>query len=158
MKLAFDRRTYHSPVSRYEDDYYMPKSLNEILNESSTTAHRQWVKESSNEQLDEYISVLNANENLHRLAMAERSGRQFKELSKPHWTITPGFIIGVLAMVFAGIAAWPVIRDWLPTSSPAHKDANFQQPQSNSMPAIGIASRTNSAAIYAEPKTNLLKK
>ncbi len=33
---------------------------------------------------------------------------------KSHWTDTPTFIISLLALLFAAIAAWPVIRDWFP--------------------------------------------
>ena len=35
-----------------------------------------------------------------------------RELKKAHWTLTPGFWVTVAAMVFAAIAAWPVIREW----------------------------------------------
>jgi hypothetical protein len=36
-----------------------------------------------------------------------------RELKKPHWTVTPGFWVAFAAMVFAAIAAWPVIREWV---------------------------------------------
>jgi hypothetical protein len=57
------------------------------------------------------------------------------ELRKPHWTLTPSFVVIVLTMIFAAIAAWPVIREWFPISQPANKAADFSPPQSNSMPA-----------------------
>jgi hypothetical protein len=51
-------------------------------------------------------------------ALAELQRRQTERLlghvSTPHWTITPLFIVAVLTLVFAAIAAWPVVRDWLP--------------------------------------------
>ena len=34
------------------------------------------------------------------------------QISKRHWTLTPAFWVAVAAMVFAAIAAWPVVRDW----------------------------------------------
>src|SRR2546429_5541654 len=66
------------------------------------------------------------------------------ELKNPHWTLTPGFIVGFLAMIFAAIAAWPVIREWLPNERPLNKAANFQQLQSNSAAAKFQTSQTSS--------------
>lgn len=43
----------------------------------------------------------------------ERRRRQLDSLKKPHWSITPGFWVAVVAAIFAAIAAWPVIRDWI---------------------------------------------
>jgi len=58
-----------------------------------------------------------------------------QKLHKPHWSLTPSFAVIVLTMIFAGIAAWPVIRGWFLASQPANKAASFQPPQSNSIPA-----------------------
>ena len=48
--------------------------------------------------------------------LLELIGQQIHDLedAEPHWTLGWGFWIGLTTMVFAGIAAWPVIRDWLP--------------------------------------------
>lgn len=35
------------------------------------------------------------------------------QLKKPHWTMTPSFWVAVAAMIFAAIAAWPVIFAWI---------------------------------------------
>jgi hypothetical protein len=32
---------------------------------------------------------------------------------EPHWSTVPMFWVAVGALIFAAIAAWPVIRDWL---------------------------------------------
>jgi Fe2+ transport system protein B len=56
-------------------------------------------------------------------------------LRKPHWTMTPGFVVVLLTMIFAAIAAWPVIREWLPDFQPVSKAASSQSQQSNSPPA-----------------------
>jgi hypothetical protein len=139
----------------------MPKTLQEILNTPDIgNEHRSWIIESTDEQLDEYI-LRTSNSNsvgLHRMALAERERRQFNHLKKPHWTMTPGFIVGFLAMVFAAIAAWPVIRQWIPTSQPAHKAASSQSLQSNLVPAILPALQITPSATNATPNTNLLKK
>ena len=134
----------------------MPKSLQEMLNESDGEKHRVWIIECTNEQLDEYILCM-ANGKLNAIAVAERTKRQLNRLSEPHWTITPGFVIGVLAMVFAAIAAWPVIREWLPAALPSNTSANSPPPQSNSAPVKLTTSQTSPPVIYVAPDTNLLK-
>ena len=136
----------------------MPKSVQDILSAFETSAHLAWILEATDEQLDEYISKVGGNEVLHRAALSERARRQFKHLSKPHWTITPGFIIGFLAMVFAAIAAWPVIREWIQFAPPANTGANFQPPRSNSVPTTTATSSTSPPAVYVNPSTPPLKK
>jgi hypothetical protein len=58
------------------------------------------------------------------------------ELKKPHWTLTPSFLVILLTMIFAAIAAWPVIREWIQVSEPANKAASPLPQQSNSAPAV----------------------
>ena len=55
--------------------------------------------------------------------------------TRPHWSVTPGFIVGVLAMLFAAIAAWPVVREWFQASPPAHTDSSSPPPQWHLEPA-----------------------
>ena len=45
--------------------------------------------------------------------------------AQPHWTTTPnfwitvcGFVVAFLSMIFAAIAAWPVIKEWIHKPSP----------------------------------------
>lgn len=40
---------------------------------------------------------------------------EIRRVQKTHWTVTPGFVVLVITMAFAGIAAWPVIHDWIST-------------------------------------------
>ena len=63
------------------------------------------------------LSVLKIGDADHLRDVARRE-LTARSAATPHWTVTPGFIIGVLAMVFAAIAAWPVIHDWLQKSPP----------------------------------------
>jgi hypothetical protein len=70
---------------------------------------------------------------------SERIHSAVKELRKPH---RPSFVVIVLTMIFAAIAAWPVIREWFPVSQPANKDANSPPLQSNSTPASITATQT----------------
>jgi hypothetical protein len=132
------------------------KSAKEILIAPFDQEHREWVKNAPDDELDEYILLTVGNPSRHDLGKTERDKRHFKHLSKPHWTSTPVFIVGFLAMIFAGIAAWPVVRDWLPAAQPVHKDSSFQSPQSNSEAMKPVALETTPAPTNAAPSTNVL--
>jgi len=68
------------------------------------------------------------------------------KISTPHWTLTPAFWVAVAAMLFAAIAAWPVIQGWFLTSSPVSKAASFQQQQSQSKSPLPTESKTSPPA------------
>ena len=70
------------------------------------------------------------------LARKELAIRSAEASERVHWTITPAFIVGVLAMLFAAIAAWPIVREWFQSVPHAHTDSSLQSPSSNSVPAI----------------------
>jgi len=137
----------------------MRKTVKEILGvllwsptkEREINEHRAWILQSTDKELDEYIQLTTADPILHPMALAERQRRYFR-----HWTRFWGFIVAFFAMVFAAIAAWPVIRLWIPTSPPSNKDSSFQQPLSNSTPVKPATSQTSPPAIFVN--TNLLKK
>jgi hypothetical protein len=74
--------------------------------------------------------------------VAKLQVRSARKLERTHWTITPGFIVGVLAMIFAAIAAWPVIRPWFQAVPPDHTAANSQSPLPRSTPVILPAPKT----------------
>jgi hypothetical protein len=107
----------------------MRKSVKEILEtwtvnlNTENTEHRDWILEATDDELDEYILGQIRNPSFREMALAERGKRHFKHLSKPHWTTTPNFwltvvavIVAFLSMIFAAIAAWPVIREWIQSS------------------------------------------
>jgi len=52
------------------------------------------------------------------------------DLKKPHWSLTPSFIVILLTMLFAAIAAWPIIRAWFQPSPSVNINSSFQSPQS----------------------------
>jgi hypothetical protein len=69
----------------------------------------------TDEQLE---AVLNSGTYSAGLAAWELQRRQLESMKtalKPthHWTATPAFWVALIAMVFAAIAAWPVIREWI---------------------------------------------
>ena len=82
--------------------------------------------------------------NQHKAAMEEskKLHSAVQKLHMPHWTLTPSFWVLVVTMIFAAIAAWPVIRDWIPASQPANKAASSLLQQSNSTPSSITATQT----------------
>jgi hypothetical protein len=64
------------------------------------------------------------------------------QISKPHWTLTPAFWVAVAAMLFAAIAAFPVIQGWLLSSPPVSKAASSQQQQSQSKLPLPTEAKT----------------
>ena len=79
------------------------------------------------------------------------------KLRKPHWTLTPSFWVALAAMIFAAIAAWPVIQEWFRRAEPVHKVASSPPQQSNSTPSksttVQTLPPTNSPA-PTQPGTN----
>lgn len=97
---------------------------------------------------------------LHQEMVAETKALQssVQKLHKPHWTVNPGFLVISLTMIFAAIAAWPVVREWIPAFRPAVKAAGFQPQQSNSVPAQPQAQQTSPVAPAAIQGTNQPKR
>ena len=44
--------------------------------------------------------------------LSVQQSRRHRQSLQPHWSVTPMFWVAVLAMIFAAIAAWPVIVSW----------------------------------------------
>lgn len=127
----------------------MPRTLKELLasNPSPSDAEiHEWITTATDDDLKAFLPMFVHNKRLYTHAKTILEDRRHRELKQPHWTLTPGFIIAFLAIVFAAIAAWPVIRDWLPKPEPAHKASSFQSPQSNSAPGILATNRTSKPA------------
>ena len=92
----------------------------------------------------------------HQQVMEEQAKirEAVQSLKEPHWSLTPGFIVIFVTMIFAAIAAWPVIREWFPKHEPAKTSSGFQSPISNSTPAIPAVPQTSAPAISAIRGTN----
>src|SRR5437868_2695162 len=114
----------------------MAQTLKDVLARNpSDEEFIEWMQTATNEELNSCRSIYATTRlKLSTAAQSILEMRRHHDLKKPHWTITPGFWIGFAAMVFAAIAAWPVIHDWLPKPEPAHKAASSQSLQSNSTP------------------------
>jgi hypothetical protein len=86
----------------------------------------------------QWIAVKEAEEHDKRDATAKAQASQIhdrlRELKKPHWSLTPSFIVLILTMVFAAVAAWPVIREWFQPVPSVGTKSIPQLPQSHSEP------------------------
>ncbi|MFH2060059.1 MAG: hypothetical protein ABIJ59_14310 [Pseudomonadota bacterium] len=60
----------------------------------------------------------------------EINRRLLIQVKKPHWTQTPAFIISVAAMLFAAIAAFPIMRGCIQDSQYGNINSNYQLQQS----------------------------
>jgi hypothetical protein len=149
----------------------MHPDITRLSNITDHTKHREWLTDETRTiaELDEYLAHFSHLAEFHRMASAVRE----RMARKPHWTITPAFIVGLLAMIFAAIAAWPVIRDWfpktpvvssapvvqspsvpagplqLPTASPSASATSLSQPS----PAVSAAAPTQQANLPVKPSS-----
>ena len=123
---------------------------------------RKWLPTATIEELDAYLLeyghdafvdrfVSNERTKRHFNFSEEQQERRFRILSK---IVTPGFIVGFLAMVFAGISAWPVVREWLakPVQSPT-PSVGVQSTQTKETPLQAPASSQPSASISVPEAT-----
>jgi len=88
------------------------KTYKQLTSSGATPAQREaWVESASKSEL---VAVMKANaSHTPEYLLAEKMLLIRLAEPKPHWTTTPAFWIAVAAMVFAAIAAWPVVQGWL---------------------------------------------
>jgi hypothetical protein len=108
---------------------------------TSTATHpselEAWVESASKPELLEVIKSCEPHVQLYRLAEQVLLIRA----SKPHWTITPGFIAMILATIFAGVVTIPIVQEWLHPVVSAQKVDNGQLPRPN-LPALPQSTST----------------
>jgi hypothetical protein len=103
--------------------------------------YKNKAEKSSDANIDVILSSGNGNVSMV-LAFAEEKHRRQREredtlhaellaeIKRPHWSVTPGFLVGFVAMIAACIAAYPVL---------------FQQPQAQqTLPVIAQPAQTTS--------------
>lgn len=87
----------------------MDPDVRTMLNTMDTQAVRRWLHETSLANVEEYLHEMSADNAFRRMALAERERRYFRELKRPHWTVTPTFwvaLVGSLAAIAAAIISW----------------------------------------------------
>jgi hypothetical protein len=107
----------------------MTKFQRELEGESVPLSAQE-VSEKSEAELENILDSAPYGHMDRNLAFEELTRRRLRSVSRRHWTVTFGFWIAVAAMVFAAIAAWPVIREWILPAPIAGKAATVQPQQS----------------------------
>ncbi|HEY5297841.1 MAG TPA: hypothetical protein VIK59_07935 [Verrucomicrobiae bacterium] len=111
---------------------------------------RDWITSASIPELKEFIHTAGRWTKYSILsdrAREEIAIRAAEASERTHWTVTPGFIVGVLAMVFAGIAAWPIVREWFHSAPFANTVYSSPPPQTNLAPVILPAPKTSASQV-----------
>jgi hypothetical protein len=98
-------------------------ALNRPLVRFSIAELQERLKDSELEE-PERIRIVEELERKRMDEITQRMQEDIQKLTKPHWTLVPGFWVIVVAMLLAAIAAWPVIQGWLPTLPPAHTNSS----------------------------------
>lgn len=70
------------------------------------------VRKLSSEQLDAELASQEHNDIGRHIILQEKTRRAIIEAARPHWIVRTGFVVAVIAAVFAGISAMPEIRSW----------------------------------------------
>lgn len=86
----------------------MPKSVEEILQCTDQHEVGKWLRIAPLKDLEDYADRITS----HGIAYTRVQSELARRRAKPHWSIIPALIVAGLAMIFAGIAAWPVILSW----------------------------------------------
>jgi hypothetical protein len=126
------------------------KTVKELIAADNGIEIRDWITSASIPELKEFIHTAGRwvkYGTFNDLARAELEIRLAEASERTHWTVTPGFIVGVLAMVFAGIAAWPIVREWFQSAPSANTVSSSPPPQSNSVPVILPAPKTSAPLV-----------
>jgi hypothetical protein len=75
---------------------------------------RGWLRAFKDDELDEFIENCSAASTAWQYGIAARERRSGDRLARPHLVAYWALVVAILSMIFAGIAARPVIRSWLP--------------------------------------------
>lgn len=102
------------------------------INALSRQELREWLSKAKTEEIEECLKNLSPTHSAYTVVKTELETRTAKVARTPHWTLTPLFVVAVVTMVFAAIAAWPVIQEWLRPVSSSRTTANSPLQQSRS--------------------------
>jgi cytoskeletal protein RodZ len=108
----------------------------------------------SDSELEEILDRVGFRNMDRELINQELTRRRLRSMSKPHWTLTPAFWIAVAAMIFAAIAAWPVIQGWILSSPIADKAATVQPQQSQSTEPSPNKAKTSASSNHPSEPPN----
>ena len=93
----------------------MSPKMSEFLKSIPGIAQEEFerrVDSANDEFIDEYLRLMPEHGYRREYVAQVQLRRRHQQLLAPRWHATPGFWVAVLAMIFAAIAAWPVIVSW----------------------------------------------
>jgi len=113
-------------------------------------------KKMSDEKLEQILAKYPGDTPFVAAASHELQRRHLEKavhkISIPHWTLIPAFWVLVATMIFAAIAAYPVILEWFQSSPPVSKAASSLQQQSQpTQPSQSKSKKLLSAPVQAKP-------
>src|SRR5262245_53671129 len=117
------------------------KTPHEILLSQDSTEIHAWHVSATIDELHTYLRGVARHSTLADHARDALDIKLAALARKPHWTTAPMFWVTVLALIFAALAAWPVIRGWTQPAPSAHTDSNYQPQQPNSKPTLPPSSQ-----------------
>lgn len=116
-----------------------PFEINELYQKAVEDIATDKLKSKSRKELLEMRMVLVS---YHELNKSFSNAMPFismvdNQIAKRESAFTNGLLLwaAIIAAIFAVIAAWPIVRDWIPAFRREDKGASFQSPQSNSAPS-----------------------
>jgi hypothetical protein len=155
-------------VSRF---VFSHKLIVRMTPEQAARHHNQyevidWLESASVDELKKFLINPNGNSPyLRDRAQICLTVEMSKRTRKPHWSLPWTFwvtvsilIVSLASMVFAAIAVWPIVREWFPSSPPAHKDSSSQPPQLNLAPLRPVKTQISLPATNVAPNTNFLNR
>ena len=79
----------------------------DILNSKSDEERHQKLRLARTKVLDEFLVEVTAKTALRRMVMSDRERRS-------HRVVWWALLVAIASMIFAAIAAWPILRSWIP--------------------------------------------
>jgi len=91
---------------------------------SHDAAFADWLPKASKAEINWLLRQLGLSAPKRELLLIEISSAGKKE----HWSLTPSFFVLCATAIFAAIAAWPIIHDWIWGTTPQHDRGALSQP------------------------------
>jgi len=95
------------------------KAILEAPPDPTGEVFKRAIRESSIELKDEYLSLVLAQHSQRRFVEDERQRHaeriEAAVVARRHRVFSWSLVVMIVTMIFAAIAAWPVIRSWFPT-------------------------------------------
>jgi hypothetical protein len=109
----------------------------------------------SDEELEQLLNEGELEQRGHQLAFEEYSRRKLSAISKPHWTLTPGFVVGIGALLVSGLAAYfaylAIPHDQRPFGSDQQSTTKTAAEQKQQNPSTEVSLPKTKSAVPLNP-------